>query len=91
MEQYEAILSRADLQQIASFLISGEELVMLDGGSSMQRIRDLQKTVNNLLEQAVPEFDRRNNILCKMNELNSTTQNAYLELGLRAAFRMTQA
>ena len=91
METYENILSRADLQQIAAFLIHGSGRKLLDGGSAMQRIHQLQIQVDELLEQSVPDIDQRDTISDALGELYSVTQNAYLELGLRAAFRMTQA
>lgn len=90
MDTYKTILDRANLQQIASFLISGSELKILDPYGPVQRAETAQQKLNTLLEETISDSQKLDEILSSANETYSITEYAYLELGLAAAFRITQ-
>lgn len=90
MDTYKTILDRANLQQIASFLISGSELKILDPYGPVQRAETAQQKLDTLLEEAISDCQQLDEILSAANETYSVTEYAYLELGLSAAFRMLQ-
>lgn len=90
MEQLEDILARANLQQIATFLLYGDELLRLDPSDPVQRAEAAQNKLIALLEEAVFDSKTPDDILSAANEAYSVTGRAYLELGLKAAFRIMQ-
>ena len=83
MNHVDEIFARLNLQQIQSFLLSGEELGEISSKDYKSRIDEAWKPLTALLKQKFPETEEYEKIMSKVYACASTTENVHMEVGIQ--------
>ena len=83
MNFIDQIFERLNLQQIQSFLLSGEELVKINPKDYKGRIDEAWETLAAILKQKFPEREEYEKIACEVSAYAGATGDVYMEIGIR--------
>ena len=88
MDYIEQIFSRANLQQLRNFLISGAEDIELSDKSYSEREKDAFNTLEKELKKMISDKKTVEDILLEFDECMRETNNIYMEIGLQCGFML---
>jgi len=83
MNHIDEIFQRLNLQQIQSFLLSGEELVEISHKDYKSRLEEAWKSLAAVLKQKFPEREDYENIAGEVFAYASVTEEVSIEIGMR--------
>ena len=83
MDHIDEIFARLNLQQIQSFLLSGEELVKINPKDYKSRIDEAWASLAAILKQKFPEKEEYEKIACETNAYAGVIGDVHMEIGLK--------
>lgn len=87
MDYITEIFSRLDIQQIREFLLHGVECVEVNTKTYMERLKEAQKPVINMIHRYFPDEMKENEKITDCIWLYSgEIEDVYMEIGLQCGF-----
>lgn len=83
MRGFSEIFSRANVQQIRTFLLYGVEECSFNGKNSERSIRETEKEIYKLIKSKISEISEYDEIISYIDKLEFELENVYMELGLK--------
>ena len=83
MDFIDQFFARLNLQQIQSFLLSGEERTDISHKDYKSRLDEAWKSLAAVLKQKFPEKEEYEQIACEANAYAGATGDVYMEIGLK--------
>lgn len=88
MRGFSEILSRANIQQIQSFLLYGVETYSLHEKSREQIIQEIENKIYETIKSKTPDTSECDEIMNDISVLEFELENAYMELGLKCGINI---
>ena len=88
MEDFNSILKRMDIQQVCTFLLTGEDDPETDSRSYEHRIKEKDVIMRKKIEEVYPDGDDRDGLFVAICEALVTREKVFLEIGMKAGAKM---
>lgn len=87
MSYISELFARVNIQQIRAFILYGTECSVTDKNYE-QRIKEVQKETNSIINEKFPDFAECDNISKTINLYAAETESVYMEIGMQCGFML---